>query len=122
MKLRGWVDGVEVNFDLTPPNTWKAIVPRQLDGTYIIQLKAISDMGNELNWSKIFIKINFQSMTMKVLPFAYIYNQEDEDIREKQVNSNFLYDEVSSTYNSQQIESKYIYNIIPLEFSYKELR
>lgn len=76
MRLIGHVDGVEISFDFHPPSTFTAEIPRQLDGTYILQLQAIDDAGNVTNYSNIFIKIDFSALKFQMLesPFGFIHN------------------------------------------------
>lgn len=93
MKLIGYVDGVEVRFDFYPPSTFKAEIPKQIDGTYIIQLQAVDDAGNKTGYSNIFIEINFDKLTFKVL------------------NPNFTH----------KLDKEFEYAELQQEFSYKEL-
>jgi hypothetical protein len=76
MRLIGCVDGVEISFDFHPPSTFTAEIPRQIDGTYIVQLQAIDDAGNVTNYSNIFVLINFNALKFQILesPFGFIYN------------------------------------------------
>lgn len=67
MRLIGYIEGVEVTFDFYPPNTFRAVFPRQLDGTYIVELHAIDDAGNETVYTNLFVLIDFQSMIFRVL-------------------------------------------------------
>jgi len=78
MKLIGHVKGVEISFDFHPPNIYKAIIPKQFDGVYIVNLKAIDDAGNENNYADMIVCIDFDEMSFKVLEnnLKYIINDE----------------------------------------------
>ena len=67
MKLIGYIKGVEISFDFHPPNIYKAIIPKQFDGVYIVNLKAIDDAGNENNYADMIVCIDFDKMSFKVL-------------------------------------------------------
>jgi hypothetical protein len=73
MVLLGYVDGVEVKFDFYPPNTFKAEIPAQLSGTYILQLKAIDAASNICEYSNIHIVIDFSTFKIKILDKNYTH-------------------------------------------------
>lgn len=73
MKLIGYLDGVEISFDFYPPNNFKAIIPKSVKGSYIIQLKAIDEAGNETNQSDIYMFIDFQKVIFKELDSKYLW-------------------------------------------------
>jgi hypothetical protein len=89
MRLVGYVDGIEVRFDFCPPSTFKAEIPRQLDGTYILQLRAIDDAGNETNYSNIFIKIDFQQLKIQILPINYSCIENGVNMAYRELNNGF---------------------------------
>ena len=94
MKLIGYLDGVEAKFNFYPPNTFKAEIPKKMNGIYIVELHAIDDAGNQTNISNIAVLIDFDKLTFKV------------------INSGLIYKESSSEYG---------YTEFPQEFGYKEL-
>jgi hypothetical protein len=111
MRLIGYIDGVEITFDFYPPNTFKAEIPKRLDGTYIVQLRAIDSAGNESNYSNVFIRIDFEKLNIQVLPLNFEYkNNEGYEIQE--FFSKYVQKEYSISYSTVEISS---------EFSYKEL-
>lgn len=79
MKFIGYVDGIDVKFDFYPPNIFKAEIPKKKSGIYILELHAIDEAGNETNLSDIFIDIDFQKMSMKLIgdTFSFIKNSEN---------------------------------------------
>jgi hypothetical protein len=111
MKLIGYIDGVEVTFDFYPPNIFRAEVPKHLNGTYIVQLKAIDAAGNVTNYSNIFIKIDFEKLTIQVLPSNFDYKNSFE-YETHEVVSKFAHKEYARGYETVEI---------PSIFSYKEL-
>jgi hypothetical protein len=84
MRLIGYVDGEEVKFDFTPPNRFTAVIPKQKDGIYIVELHASDEAGNSTSYFNIFVKIDFQHMTIKILPstFGYVENGQGFGYRE----------------------------------------
>lgn len=111
MKLLGYVDGVEVKFDFYPPNLFKAEIPKQLDGTYIIQLQAVDDAGNITGYSNIFVKIDFTSLKVQILPknFDYIKNGEGFGYKKvvfehtKQINDAYSNAEIKQQYTFREL-------------------
>jgi hypothetical protein len=111
MRLVGYVDGVEVKFDFTPPNTFTAIIPKQLDGIYILQLHAIDESGNQTNYSNIFVNIDFQKMSFRVLDENYPYKIDENEILSIESGSDFhfsdipciLFREITSGYSYREV-------------------
>lgn len=109
MRLVGYVDGVEITFDFTPPNTFKAVIPKQLDGTYIVQLHAIDDAGNITNYFNVFVIIDMQKMRFKVLPKNYPFIQNGETMGYKKLNHQIGAIQIQNNYSSEAIASRYSY-------------
>ena len=75
MRLKGYVDGVEVSFTFIPPNTFQGVVPKKLNGRYIVQLQLVDEAGNETNNADVYMFIDFQKMQFKVLEkYKYVEN------------------------------------------------
>lgn len=112
MKLVGYVDGVEVSFSFYPPNTFKAIIPKRLNGKYIVELKAIDDAGNENGETSIYMYIDFQSMHFKILNEKYMFNIDEN-------NTKFI--EVENIYDSIECINEFSFKEIFNQYSYREL-
>lgn len=111
MKLIGYVGGVEVRFDFHPPNTFKAIIPKRMDGRYIVQLRAINDSGMEDGMTSVHVYINFQSMYFKVLDDSYNFDIDD----------NIGYIELSEDYETLALEDNFGYNEVDSGYYHEEL-
>jgi hypothetical protein len=105
MRLVGLVEGVEVSFYLTAPNTFTATVPKQLDGTYIIELHLFDDAGNQTNYANVFIKIDFSKMEIQVLPKSYQYTLQDQP--------DYLHREIKSKYTVNRATKSFIVRELP---------
>ena len=111
MNMVGYVDGIEVKFDFYPPNKFNAEIPKKLNGTYIIQLKVIDDAGNTNGYSDIFIKIDFTSLKIQILPesFNCIKNEEEFGYNElpldyvKRINCAYDYAEIKQRYTFREL-------------------
>lgn len=112
MKLIGYLDGIEVKFDFYPPNTFKAEVPKRIDGTYIIELHAADDAGNITNYSNLFVKIDFNLLKISILPF----NFSDKTYQE---NNHII--EITSNFSFKEIFKLFINREVPARYSFKEL-
>lgn len=112
MRLAGYVDGIEIAFDFYPPNTYKAIIPKKLNGRYIVQLKAVDEAGNETNLSENYMYIDFQQMIFKILDDKFKFNVDD---------NNLAYMEVKNIYNSREVYNKFNFKEASNQYSYREL-
>lgn len=109
MRLIGYVGGVEVSFDFTPPNTFKASVPKRQDGVYIVELHAVDNAGNITNYSGIFIKIDYKNLSIELLPGNYPFKVEEKSINLENVDSSFKVKETSTILYTQLISENYSY-------------
>lgn len=112
MRLIGYIDGIEVSFDFYPPNIYRAIIPKRLNGRYIVQLKAIDQAGNETNTSDIYMYIDLKQMIFNVLEDKFKFNID---------NNGLGYVEVNNIYNSKEIDNKFNFLEIHSKYSYREL-
>lgn len=97
MKLVGYVDGIEISFNFCPPNIYEAVIPKRLNGKYIVQLKAIDDAGNETNMADTYMYMDFQQMIFKNLGNKFRFNIDD---------SKFGFKEVSNQYSHKELMIK----------------
>jgi len=95
MKLIGYVKGVEISFDFHPPNIYKAVIPKQFDGIYIVNLKAVDEAGNENNYADMIVCINFDEKSFKV---------HENNIKHIKKEEKYVYIELEANYNFNIIE------------------
>ena len=112
MKLIGYINGVEVSFDFYPPNTWRATIPTDITGRFVLQLKAIDDAGNSTNNIYVYVYIDFQNMIFKVLDKKFGYKNNSKD---------YCYGIIDNEYETKYIEDEFIYNKLPQKYSYRKL-
>lgn len=108
MKLIGYIDGVEVNFDFIPPNQFKAIVPRHLDGTYIVELQAEDNAGNCESITDIVVAIDFDKLSFRILDKNYHVNENSKDFSYKVHQQVFLTME-SEVFYFKQLQQQFLY-------------
>ena len=89
MKLIGYVDGVELSFEFSPPDTFKAIIPKQLDGTYIVQLFAHDNAGNIDTFANTFVIINFDELSYEILESNINSKEQIEEFFAKEIEDKF---------------------------------
>ncbi len=94
MRLIGYVDGIEVKFDFYPPNTFKAEIPKKINGQYIIELHAIDDAGNQTNEANLIVAINFDKLTFKILEQDFNFGENGGDMGYREVDSQFTHREL----------------------------
>lgn len=92
MTLIGWVNGVWISFKETASNLYVATIPKNLNGRYIIALKAIDDAGNISNFVKTYVYIDFNHMVFKLVddPFEYGVNKQIQDFIQIEDDQTFL--------------------------------
>lgn len=112
MKLVGYIDGIEVNFDFYPPHTFKCTIPKTINGRYIVQLKAVDDAGNETNLTKIYVYIDFKKMDFVILDKIFTFNID---------NSDFDYLKIDNLYDFKQLEERFNFMEVNSQYSYREL-
>lgn len=112
MKLIGYVDGIEINFNFYPPNTFKAVIPKKIDGKYIVELKAADDAGNIDYSTGIYVSIDFQHMKIKMLNSKYEFKNDTSKIG---------YERVNNVYDFKELDSKLIFKKDFNPYFYKEL-
>ena len=112
MQLVGCVDGIEISFDFYPPNFYRAIIPKRLNGRYIVQLKAIDEAGNEASTADVYMYIDFQQMTFKTLGDKFKFNIDDNDLG---------YVEIKNIYNSRELDNEFNFKEVYSQYSYREL-
>lgn len=79
IRLVGRVNGVEVTFTLTPPNVFRGIVPASLHGQYYLDLKAVDEAGNQTNYMDLYVLIDFDALSFKILEGKYDFNVDDSN-------------------------------------------
>lgn len=94
MKLKGYIDGKEVSFDFFPPNEFKASIPRNLTGIYIVELHAISDSGLETMYTSISVLIDYENMSIKIIDSNIKDQLLKSDIYAEIISHEFTYREV----------------------------
>lgn len=109
MKLVGYVDGIEVRFDFYPPNLFKTEIPKQIDGTYILQLHVVDDAGNITSYSNIFVKIDFKQLYMEVLSSNFNFIENGLNMGFKPLDKDFTYKNINNNFDFMLYASDYSY-------------
>lgn len=94
MKLIGYLDGVEVAFDFYPPNQFKAEIPKNKSGIYIVELHAVDDAGNQTNMCDMAVLIDFDRLKFKILDTEFEYRMNSEEFGYKELQQKFTYKEL----------------------------
>jgi hypothetical protein len=121
MRLIGYVDGVQVTFTYTPPNTWTAIIPKQLDGIYIVELHAINEAGNIANYSGMIVKIDFSNLKIEVLENDILQQEINDGFIFEELNLDILSEELDNEINTEEIEDDIEVELITSEILIEEL-
>lgn len=112
MKLIGKIGGVEVKFDFYPPNIFKGVIPKQLDGQYIFQLNVFDEAGNTTGGAYKYMYIDFNSLHCHILSENFKFSKRDEGK---------TYIKVDDLYDTREIEEAYSFSEIKSNYDYKEL-
>ncbi len=109
MKLIGYADGVEVLFDFYPPDTFKAEIPKKLNGIYIIELHAVDDAGNKNNYTNMIIAVDFNKLTFNILKQNYISNENKDSFKHLKRRQDYKTEVVETFYNYKSLQSEFVF-------------
>lgn len=70
-RLIGTVNGEDVIFQHVHGNFWETSVPSSLDGTYVIDMTAYDDAGNEAYWAKYILTIDLTALCVHLKKHPY---------------------------------------------------
>lgn len=71
VRLVGTVNGENVIFQRVHGDVWETSVPSSLDGTYVIDMTAYDDAGNEAYWAKYILTIDLTSLCAHLAKHPY---------------------------------------------------
>lgn len=111
VNLIGYVKGVEISFDFYPPNTYKGIIPKQVDGRYIVELRAIDEAGNISGTTDTFILIDFDKLEYKVIEESYKSILEDDKYSKEEI----------ALFTDHSDRKKYEYDVLRRTYEVKEV-
>lgn len=97
IKLKGEVQGREILFDFSPPNKYRAVIPKELDSIYTVTLKAYDEAGNESFFGDVVVCIDFDKMDFMI------------------IENNLSFENSSSEYEHVKIEDKYTFEVFENE-------
>lgn len=71
VELRGKVDGKEIVFERASEEEWKAQIPRELFGYYVVELEAFDEAGNRAFITKFLLTVDLEALAIKLVPCNY---------------------------------------------------
>lgn len=71
VRLEGSVNGENVIFQRVYGDVWETSVPSSLDGTYVIDMTAYDEAGNEAYWAKYILTIDLTSLCAHLTKHPY---------------------------------------------------
>lgn len=71
VRVEGKVDGKNVIFLKSQGDVWETTVPRDIDGTYIVEVTAYDDAGNIGFVTKVLLTISIDDMCIRIEPFPW---------------------------------------------------
>lgn len=77
----GSVDGVEVIFTPSGPDTWTCKVPKATDGEYIVDLYAVNDAGNKTYFATVLFTVRGVDVTVTWLTIDTAASMSKYDVR-----------------------------------------
>lgn len=84
VKLTGKVNNVQVEFTRISRELWETIVPKSLDGQYIVELTAYDEAGNFQYTTKYLLEIDYAALCVHLIPLTkYIIQVIDESCSRK---------------------------------------
>lgn len=108
----GKVDGAEIIFRKDSNGSWNATVPRDLDGEYIVEVKAYDEAGNQAYSASMLFIVDPATLQVNMIPLNFAYRFLDEKFNEKMIVSEFAYREVKSDFDFKKVESNFIFKVV----------
>lgn len=71
IKLVGTINGNEVVFEKEYGDMWKATIPKNLNGEYVIELRAYDEAGNMGYIAKYIMVVDIGKLCVKLEPYPY---------------------------------------------------
>lgn len=103
VKMVGQADGAEIIFRLNDERDWIATIPKDLDGEYVVEIKAYDEAGNQAYASSMLFIVDPATLEVQVIPINYAYKTlEHEDFNNKTVISEFVYHEVRNSFEFKE--------------------
>lgn len=99
IRLLGYVNGVEVTFTFSPPKVFRGVVPASLNGQYYLDLKAVDEAGNQTHYMDLYVLIDFDALTFKILDERYDFSVEDNEDSSLEIFDNYSNNEVNSEFS-----------------------
>lgn len=111
-RMVGIVDGKEIIFRKDSGSLWTAAVPLDLDGEYIVEVRAFDEAGNEAYSTNMLFIVDPSTLDVKIIPLDYAYNIQDPDIKQETNISNYVYYAINSDYRFTEITEKYTFRVV----------
>lgn len=80
VRLEGKIDGRDVIFRNVEGDLWETTVPFDIDGTYVCELSAYDEAGNEGFTTKILITFHPENQSICIEPFPWKSQLQKSDI------------------------------------------
>lgn len=71
VKLTGNINGATVIFERAQGDAWNATIPPSLDGTYVVDLLATYEAGNERYWARYILTVDLAALCVHLEPCPY---------------------------------------------------
>lgn len=72
VRLEGMVDSVPVVFNRVNRDRWECIVPKTLNGAYVVELTATDEAGNISYTARYILSIDVSALRVKLQRYSYI--------------------------------------------------
>ena len=69
--LRGTINGNIISFARAQWDRWEAIIPKSLNGAYVVDMSAVDEAGNTAYIARYIITIDISSMCVHIEPCPY---------------------------------------------------
>lgn len=96
VRLEGKIDGNDIIFQKEEGDRWKATVPRNLIGSYAVELVAVDEAGNCGFATKYLLTVDTNSLHIKLVPLPYFTELIDTPYRVEAAISNY-YSQITDT-------------------------
>lgn len=112
MVLTGTVNGENIIFHFSPPDTFTAQMSRVIKGRYIVQLRLFDEAGNDSSYTTIYTYIDFNKMKYSIIDSDFSFNSEEEEIGFIRLDNDFIEKTLQNSYRFTLLKSNYLTNIL----------
>jgi hypothetical protein len=110
-RMIGEVDGKEIIFK-KDGSYWTATVPKDIDGAYVVEIKAYDSAGNMAYSSSMLFFFDPKTLRVELLPLNFAHKIIEDGFKEKITISEFVYSEINARFSGKEIPHDFSFEVV----------